>query len=70
LKRIGGQQLQARGVELPSFYDEHYRCRMEVLRFDSSQPNPRYRKWMDACRASLSEVPVICRDATVSEVSA
>lgn len=70
LKRIGGQQLQARGVELPSFYDEHYRCHMQVLRFDSSQPNPRYRKWMDACRASLSEVPVICRDATVSEVSA
>jgi len=64
LKRIGGQQLEARGVELPSFYDNHYRCHMEVLRFDSSRPNPRYRKWMDACRYELRDVPVICRQAT------
>jgi hypothetical protein len=63
LKRIGGQQLAARGIELPSFYDAHYRCHMEVLRFDSSRPNPRYRKWMDACRYHLADVPVICREA-------
>src|ERR1700733_240041 len=62
LKRIGGQQLRARGVELPSFYDAHYRCHMEVLRFDSSRPNPRYRKWMDACRSRLGDVPVICSE--------
>jgi hypothetical protein len=63
LKRIGGQQLKARGVELPSFYDAHYRCQMEVLRFDSSRPNPRYRKWMDACRLSLKDVQVLCPEA-------
>ncbi len=62
LKRIGGQQMRAGGVELPSFYDAHYRCHMEVLRFDSSRPNPRYRKWMDACRSGLRDVPVICRE--------
>jgi len=62
LKRIGGQQLQARGVELPSFYDAQYRCHMEVLRFDSSRPNPRYRKWMEGCRSRLRDVPVICSD--------
>jgi hypothetical protein len=62
LKRIGGQQLKSRGVELPSFYDAHYRCHMEVLRFDSSRPNPKYRKWMDACGSSLRDVPVICRE--------
>ena len=39
LKRIGGQQMRAGGVELPSFYDAHYRCHMEVLlRFVASQP--------------------------------
>jgi hypothetical protein len=63
LKRIGGQQLRARGVELPSFYDAHYKCHMEVLRFDSSRPNPRYRKWMDACSLQLKDVPVICSEA-------
>jgi hypothetical protein len=62
LKRIGGQQLQSSGVELPSFYDTHYRCHMEVLRFDSSRPNPRYRKWMDSCRLHLRNVPIICRE--------
>ncbi len=62
LKRIGGQLLHARGRELPSFYDPQYRCHMEVLRFDSSRPNPRYRRWMDACRSGLREVPVICRE--------
>lgn len=61
LKRIGGQRLRSRGVELPTFYDLHYRCHMEVLRFDSSRPNPRYRHWMDACRTRLQEdVRVIC----------
>jgi hypothetical protein len=62
LKRIGGQRLRARGVELPSFYDQHYRCNMEVLRFDSSQPNPRYQHWMDSCRARLQGIRVICRE--------
>jgi hypothetical protein len=66
LKRIGGQQLRARGVDLPSFYDAHYRCHMEVLRFDSARPNPRYRKWMDACRLSLKDVPVLCPEAAVA----
>lgn len=62
LKRIGGQRLRSREVELPSFYDTHYRCRMEVLRFDSSRPNHRYRKWMEDCRLRLRDVPVICPD--------
>ncbi|HTB17878.1 MAG TPA: hypothetical protein VK708_07160 [Bryobacteraceae bacterium] len=63
LKRIGGQQLEARGTELPSFYDAQYRCHMEVLRFDSSRPNPRYGRWMEACRSHLKEIPVICPEA-------
>jgi hypothetical protein len=67
LKRIGGQQMRARGVELPSFYDAHYKCHMEVLRFDSARPNPRYRKWMDACRLRLRDVPVLCPEAGDAE---
>jgi hypothetical protein len=62
LKRIGGQRLRARGVELPAFYDTHYRCHMEILRFDSSRPNPRYRPWMEACRTRLQGIRVICRE--------
>ncbi|MGP0076815.1 MAG: hypothetical protein ACLPWF_33290 [Bryobacteraceae bacterium] len=63
LKRIGGQQLRSRGVDIPSFYDSQYRCHMEILRFDSSRSSPRYSRWMDACRSRLRDVPVICRAA-------
>jgi hypothetical protein len=63
LKRIGGQCLQAGGVELPSFYDAQYRCHMEILRFDSTNSNPRYRRWMEVCRLHLHDVPVICPEA-------
>lgn len=70
LKRIGGQQLQSRGIELPCFYDAQYRCHMEVLRFDSARPNPRYRKWMDACRSRLRDVPVISRETATPGVAA
>ena len=63
LKRVGGHRLQHLGIDLPSYYDEHYHCEMEILRFDASSPNPRYRKWIDSCRAHLKEIPVICREA-------
>jgi hypothetical protein len=62
LKRIGGHRLRSRGLELPTFYDLHYRCHMEILRFDSSRPNPRYQHWMDACCTRLQDVRVICRE--------
>jgi len=72
LKRVGGGHLRTQGSELPSYYDPHYRCRMEVLRFDSSRPNPRYLHWMDACRSRLKNVRVICREtsgAAIQEVA-
>jgi hypothetical protein len=59
LKRLGGQRLQASGIEFPPFYDAQYRCHMEVLRFDSRNPNRRYGRWMDICRSHLKDVPVI-----------
>lgn len=61
LKRVGCERLRHRGTELPVYYDEHYRHELEVLRFDAFRPNPKYRKWIDACRANLAHVPVICR---------
>jgi len=32
---------------------------MEVLRFDSRHPNPKYRDWVDEFAYSLSSAPVI-----------
>jgi hypothetical protein len=59
LRRIGGQSLAVDGVELPTYFDPKYQCDMEILRFDSTRPNPRYVDWIAVCTAHLSTVPVI-----------
>ena len=59
LKRIGGRPLQAKGVEVSSYYDAQYLCEMELLSFDSASPNPRYAGWIGDCREGLHQVPVV-----------
>ena len=62
LRRFGGRTLEspADGRALPVYYDPQYRCEMEILRFDSWNPNPRYAKWVEESRVALSATPVIC----------
>ena len=64
LRRIGLASLCSDGVELPPYFDPHYGCQMEVLRFDSRFPNPRYRGWVAEFISSLTSAPVICRERT------
>jgi len=59
LRRIGGQPLESKGLELPSYYDPLYDCQMEVMRFYSWAPNPRYRLWVDDLVAELGQIHVI-----------
>lgn len=59
LKRIGGRRLKHERSELPSYHDPHYRCEMEVLRFYSWAPNPRYRALIDKVTAGLRAIPVV-----------
>ncbi len=62
LRRIGLSSLEHSGAELPSYYDPYYRCEMEVLRFDSRRPNPKYRGAIAELTSILAESPVICRE--------
>jgi hypothetical protein len=39
LRKIGLASLVAGGVDLKPYFDPHYGCHMEVLRFDSRFPN-------------------------------
>ena len=65
LRRIGGRPLTVDGVELPPYYDPQYSCEMEMLRFDSSFPNPRYEGWIEEIRAHLLAAPVVrCKHST------
>jgi hypothetical protein len=60
LRRIGGRPLEWDGVELPPYYDPHYKCEMEVLRFDSRLPSLKYQPVIDEIRSQIPTVPVIC----------
>jgi hypothetical protein len=59
LRRIGGRALATDGVELPHYYDPQYTCEMEILRFESETPNPRYEVWIEEIRAHLLTAPVV-----------
>jgi hypothetical protein len=67
LRRIGLRSLMANGVEVPSYYDPHYGCEMEALRFDSDLPNPKYRTWIEELREQLEFSPVICKITRTAE---
>lgn len=58
LRRMGGTRLVADGVELPAYYEPQYRGHTEVLRFDSSRPNPRYLSRIQECAAELTRLRV------------
>jgi hypothetical protein len=59
LRRMGGRALDLQGAQLPSYYDPQYECEMEILRFYSWAPNPRYGIWIDEVKAHLRNAQVI-----------
>jgi hypothetical protein len=59
LRRMGGRSLKVQGLELPAYYDPQYECEMEILRFCSSSPNPRYSIWIDEMKSALRAAPVV-----------
>jgi hypothetical protein len=61
LKRLGGSRFEVDGSELPPYFDPKYNCMMEMLRFDSRRPNPKYVWLIDMLREKLSNVLVIAR---------
>src|ERR1035437_9638097 len=66
LRRIGGQPLMTEGLEIPRYFDPHYDCQMEILRFESARPNPRFERWIEELKNYLSAAPVI-RGSVASE---
>ena len=63
LRRMGGESLKHAGVPIPAYYDPQYECEMEILRFYSWNPNPRYSLWVEEIRQCLLHIPVICATA-------
>ena len=59
LRRMGGESLKYAGVPIPAYYDPQYECEMEILRFSSWSPNPRFTFWVEEIRQSLQHIPVV-----------
>jgi hypothetical protein len=60
LRRLGGRPLEWDGAALPPYYDQNYGCGMEILRFDSRSPSPRYASTVDALHNHIAGLPVFC----------
>jgi hypothetical protein len=59
LRRLGGSRFDVDGATLPPYYDPRYNCEMELLRFDSRQPNPKYLGLIDQVRDTLANITVV-----------
>ena len=59
LKRLGGEPLGYDGIPLPSYFDARYGCQMELLRFDSRRPSPKYEAQVALLEDKLANVAVI-----------
>jgi hypothetical protein len=70
LRKIGGRSLGLPGCPLPSYFDPHYGCEMELLRFDSNAPNPKYQTRIDDILSRFFELPVVCARRAAGVTSA
>jgi hypothetical protein len=70
LQRLGGSRFEVDGITLPPYYDPRYKCMMEILRFDSREPNPKYDSLIDRLRDKLAETLVVTRSAWATVVNA
>lgn len=66
LRKIGGRPVEDAGVPLPPYYDPHYRCDMEILRFDSAAPGPRFEETIATLASQFGDLPVICAEPGLS----
>jgi hypothetical protein len=65
LRKIGGSRIHS----LPPYYDRTYQCTLEILRFYSWDPNPRYKNWIADLTRELQETPVLVSDDKPADLS-
>jgi hypothetical protein len=63
LRRLGGRSLNHAQSEVPAYYDHRYACEMELLKFYSWDPNPRYESWIDELTREIRSTRVLTADA-------
>jgi hypothetical protein len=59
LRRLGGSHLEVDGSTVAPYYDPHYDCEMELLRFDSRRPNADFEGAIQLLGEMLPRVAVV-----------
>jgi hypothetical protein len=59
LSRLGGRSLEYEQSKVPAYYDPRYDCEMEVLKFYSWAPNPRYEVWVEELKQEIRSTSVL-----------
>jgi hypothetical protein len=59
LRRIGGHSLEHANGHVPAYYDAQYNRDIEILRFQSWAPNPRYASCIHEIENELQTLPVL-----------
>ena len=59
LRRLGGSVLRTDDAVVPPYFDPKYDCEMELLRFDSRRPSPKYGSLIELLGRRLGNVPVV-----------
>jgi hypothetical protein len=59
LRRFGGAYLEFEGKPIPSYFDPKYNTEIDLLRFDSRHPSPRYAELIDSVMNVLANVSVV-----------
>jgi len=59
LRRLGMHPMAYEREEMPSYHDPQYGCEMEVLRFYSWTPEPRYVPWIVELKRELWRISVV-----------
>jgi hypothetical protein len=59
LRRFGGAYLEFEGTPIPSYFDPKYNTEIDLLRFDSRHPSPKYAGLIDGVMNILATVSVV-----------
>jgi hypothetical protein len=62
LRRLGGSYLEFQGQVIPSYFDSRYNADIELLRFDSRRPAPKYSGLIAKLQERLATVPVFAAE--------
>ena len=62
LRRLGGSFFEVDGTQIPTYFDHRYNTEIDLLRFDSRQPNHKYAALVDQMSEHFAEVQVISRE--------